>query len=53
MLKGTDDLYFIWYCDWCDSKHSIPWVLQHESRHFCPACSRQTVLATNRPRSDL
>ena len=40
MRRGIHD-YFIWYCDWCDSKHLVPRMLQHEARHFCPACSRQ------------
>ena len=35
--------YFIWYCDWCDSTHLVPKVLQHEFRHFCPACNRQSA----------
>jgi hypothetical protein len=39
MRKDLTD-YFIWHCEWCDSTHLVPKVLQHEYRHFCSACNR-------------
>ena len=42
MRKALTD-FFTWHCDWCDSTHLVPNLLQHESRHFCPACGRHSA----------
>lgn len=33
------------FCEWCDSRYQIPWVIQHEALQFCPACTRQTLMS--------
>lgn len=37
MPKGD---YYLWYCDWCDSKNLTIWTKVDSGRFCCSACQR-------------
>jgi|MudIll2142460700_1097286.scaffolds.fasta_scaffold1203279_2 hypothetical protein len=33
--------YYLWYCEWCDSRNMTLWTRVMENRVQCSACHRQ------------
>ena len=41
MPKGD---YYIWYCDWCDSRNLTIWMKMEANSFCCAACQREFVV---------
>jgi hypothetical protein len=36
--------YYIWYCDWCDSRNNTLWTRLESGQVFCGACHTQLIV---------
>lgn len=43
-LIPQDD-YYLWYCDWCDSRNLTLWTRVETGQFQCGACHMQAVIS--------
>ena len=36
--------YYVWYCDWCDSRNLTLWTRFEEGKELCGACHNPFVI---------
>ena len=39
--------YYVWYCEWCDSRNLTLWTRIENSKVSCGACHRQFSMGLN------
>ena len=39
--------YYVWYCEWCDSKNLTLWTRLEKNDVLCGACHRGTSFQTS------
>ena len=37
--------YYIWYCDWCDSRNNTLWTRVEKGKVVCGVCYNQVEIA--------
>lgn len=33
--------YYVWYCEWCDSRNLTPWTSTVGGKVFCGCCKKE------------
>lgn len=44
--------YYVWYCEWCDSRNLTLWTRIDKSHVSCGACHRQFSMGLNEAVTD-
>lgn len=37
--------FYVWYCEWCDSRNLTPWVQTMDSKVVCGCCHKEFPVA--------
>jgi len=40
--------YYVWYCDWCDSKNLTPWTRASGGKVCCGGCHKEFPVSRSR-----
>ena len=46
MKSKTIGEYYVWYCDWCDSRNLTPWERTGDGTVSCGECHKEHPVAS-------
>ena len=52
MKLSTAGEYYVWYCDWCDSRNLTPWTRTGTGKVNCGGCHKEHPVAGRVRESD-
>lgn len=44
--------YYVWYCDWCDSRNLTPWTRTSTGKVNCGGCHKEHPVVMGAPDND-